>query len=514
MQGRLISKLYFLYRKVIHSIPILLNKPRSRHLRYVSYSIPLTCTLALLLLSFITINPLSSSSEAFAIELKEGNLEVNDKEVDDPSGSFSDTGSEAAPGDQEVDIMPLTVTPSTTLSIASPDLATTVAPGGTGYLSSNVTYSASDIESYTLRVSYAKGYSSLTLDNTSTSLDGAGTAGVAGSNLGDNTWGFAWGNPSDADTTLKYYTVPAYDTTGTTISGGLLAGGNVSEITSTTKKVVFAAKFADNNTNGGHYRTQVLLSFVATPKSIPDVKGFGGITRMQDMTPEVCNNVAAGTTGELYDTRDYNVYTVAKFTNRVDGGANCWMTQNLRIIGRTITSADSDVTQPYVIPSHWTNVPDDGNYTAMYHNAAYFGNPEYGAYYSWFTATAGSSPIVEGSVGTYASSSICPKGWRLPSGSSTSSDYNQLLSGLTLDDITSDPYNFTYAGIVSSTTGKVSLDGAEGYYWANRIARGNDGTNTYLGAGDLSFYKTSNTIYTFGLNKYPRNSHSVRCLAK
>ncbi len=483
-------------------------------MRYVSYSIPLTCTLALLLLSFITVNPLSSSNEAFAIEPKEGNLEVNDKEVDDLSSSFSDTDSEAATGDQEVDIMPLTVTPSTTLSITSPNLATTVAPGGTGYLSSNVTYSASDIEGYTLRVSYAKGYSSLTLDNTSTSLDGAGTAGVAGSNLGDNTWGFAWGNPSDADTTLKYYTVPAYDTTGTTISGGLLAGGNVSEITSITKKIVFAAKFADNNTNGGHYRTQVLLSFVATPKSIPDVKGFGGITRMQDMTPEVCNNVAAGTTGELYDTRDYNVYTVAKFTNRAGGGMGCWMTQNLRIIGRTITSTDSDVTQAYTIPSHWTNVPSDDNHTATYHNAVYFGRPEYGAYYSWFTATAGSSPITEDLINTYASSSICPKGWRLPRGNSSVSDYAQLLSGLTLDDITSAPYNFTYAGVVDSNTGKNSINGTNGYYWVNRISMGSDGTNTYLGAGDLSFNKTTNVIYTHGVNMYPRSGRSVRCLAK
>ncbi len=56
------------------------------------------------------------------------------------------------------------VNPIASLSVSNPTLSTTVAPGDTAYLSSNVTYSASDIDSYTLQVSYANGYNSLKLD--------------------------------------------------------------------------------------------------------------------------------------------------------------------------------------------------------------------------------------------------------------------------------------------------------------------------------------------------------------
>ncbi len=56
------------------------------------------------------------------------------------------------------------VNPIASLSVSNPTLSATVAPGDTAYLSSNVTYSASDIDSYTLQVSYANGYSSLKLD--------------------------------------------------------------------------------------------------------------------------------------------------------------------------------------------------------------------------------------------------------------------------------------------------------------------------------------------------------------
>ena len=91
---------------------------------------------------------------------------------------------------------------------------------------------------------------------------------------------------------------------------------------------------------------------------------------MQQMTPEICTatttpNKTATTldtdgshygdpnyapTKTLIDTRDSNTYTVSKLA---DG--KCWMTQNLRIINKTLTPTDSDVTSNYTIPASSIN---------------------------------------------------------------------------------------------------------------------------------------------------------------
>ena len=91
------------------------------------------------------------------------------------------------------------------------------------------------------------------------------------------------------------------------------------------------------------------------------------------------------------------------------------MVQNLRLVGsKTLTSVDSDVTANFTLTAHnggtwcW-----DQNATCYNKSMVYYtGNVNYGSYYNWYAVTAG--------TGTYelatgdTSSSICPKGWRLP----------------------------------------------------------------------------------------------------
>lgn len=79
------------------------------------------------------------------------------------------------------------------------------------------------------------------------------------------------------------------------------------------------------------------------------------------------------------------------------------MTKNLRIIGRTISSTDSDVSSSYTIPS--SSLSGFNNYSD---HSAYL-NSSYGVFYSWNVAVAGSG----GSSGE-APYSICAKNWRLP----------------------------------------------------------------------------------------------------
>ena len=119
-----------------------------------------------------------------------------------------------------------------------------------------------------------------------------------------------------------------------------------------------------------------------------------------------CSNV---TTMEkniyLYDTRDNNVYTAKKLA---DG--RCWMTQNLRIINKTISSTDSNLPdgETWVIPASSIS-----GFNANNVNNAYV-DLDYGGYYSFYTATAGwgTADATSGS----SPKDICPKGWRLPIG--------------------------------------------------------------------------------------------------
>lgn len=74
---------------------------------------------------------------------------------------------------------------------------------------------------------------------------------------------------------------------------------------------------------------------------------WSNITNMQQMTPAICAGASVGATKTLTDTRDSSTYTVRKHS---DG--NCWMTQNLRIVNKTISSTDSDMTSgSFTIPA-------------------------------------------------------------------------------------------------------------------------------------------------------------------
>ena len=73
---------------------------------------------------------------------------------------------------------------------------------------------------------------------------------------------------------------------------------------------------------------------------------------MQDMTSKIAENTPIGTVATLTDIRDNNTYTVRKLK---DG--KIWMTENLRLIDKTISSADSNLPsgETYTIPASDTS---------------------------------------------------------------------------------------------------------------------------------------------------------------
>ncbi len=443
------------------------------------------------------------------------------------------------------------VNPTASLSVSNPTLSTTVAPGDTAYLSSNVTYSASDIDSYTLQVSYANGYSSLKLDGGTTTLTGAN--GTSGSSLTNNSWGFAWTNNTTNNTStnagLTYYTVPTYGTNGSGISTGRLESATLPDsanntLDSTTKRIVFAAKFAENNNNSGHYKTGVQLSMVAAPRKLI---GLEKANTMQDLAthPEYCEETPLldgqkySAEYKLMDNRAYpsgvsNQYAIRKFA---DG--RCWMTENLRINNTTIKATDSDFTTATVSSGEIT-LPNSSksdfanNDTSKYSYQSYLSTPSDGAsagvsgYYNWYTATAGAgtSGVTSGTVGT----SICPKGWTLPTGGKRSdTDFYKLFRniGLTISDSLSSTnnndwgagdlvkvqtstdsnskviYNFKYTGRIFR--GSLIKATSSGYWWSGSV-----------GSIDLAYLLLLDSSYIRpGSNLLDRdNGFALRCIAR
>ena len=165
----------------------------------------------------------------------------------------------------------------------------------------------------------------------------------------------------------------------------------------------------------------------------------------------------------LYDIRDSNSYTIAKLA---DG--NCWMTQNLRLTGRrTLTSANSNVSSNWTLPAANTSFPTSCVNTAYNMSS---GNTTYGNYYNWYAATAGTGTCSMSSGN--ASSSICPKGWRLPT-SGGAGEFRNL--------------NSKYGSSASMRQVPMSFP----------LAGGRSGTNT-MDQGSFSSYWSS-TVYTAGI---------------
>ena len=123
-------------------------------------------------------------------------------------------------------------------------------------------------------------------------------------------------------------------------------------------------------------------------------------------------------THTMIDVRDGEAYKVKKLA---DG--KCWMTDNLRIEGVTLTSADTNIPAGTTIdlPASSTRNWCNGNSANCYHrllvlnygDAGNTAHPEYGSYYNWYTATA---TYGMRSTTTDTDYSICPAGWRLPKG--------------------------------------------------------------------------------------------------
>lgn len=221
-----------------------------------------------------------------------------------------------------------------------------------------------------------------------------------------------------------------------------------------------------------------------------------------DPTSSKYSSLPVGSMIALIDNRDLESYTVAKLA---DG--KWWMTENLRFDPNSDSASGID--------TEYTNNPTSdfvtavSNWTTTSFNSCAYINEEcteslsignwhidtsstatasrtglnqwfgYGAFYNWYTATAGHGLRSLAEDDTTAGD-ICPAGWRLPTGATTGGDYISLiasLGGLTtyMNDSTSPtgseissvlrkfPNNFVTAGAYDGSNGQ--MDGA--FYWTS-----------------------------------------------
>ena len=217
--------------------------------------------------------------------------------------------------------------------------------------------------------------------------------------------------------TVNSSSVPTDSTSGQT-SFQIGAYATPSQAAGNYSNVINFTVVANSVMTGGYYMQDVTVSTMAT------------------MLPNV------GDTVTLYDKRDSRAYTVAKLADN-----KYWMVDNLNLAGGTkLDSAGSNVpagytqSEPYyTLPdstaiSSGTSVPSDqfsddaGEYVFNTGNNTTTCNSSTpcNSYYSWIAATLGGKQA-DGSTaqtqnGYNAAASICPKGWRLPT--STTSNAN------------------------------------------------------------------------------------------
>jgi len=221
-----------------------------------------------------------------------------------------------------------------------------------------------------------------------------------------------------------------------------------------------------------------------------------------------------GDTTTLPDARDGQQYTVAKLA---DG--KYWMTTNLNLAGgTTLNASDSNVPSDnyYTLPASSTSgfssdttasVYNSGNTTSTCTGSGCY------SYYSWLAATAGGKDSSGNAVSTNgynAAYSICPKGWRLPTSTTSNANAQTSNNWKTGDwyalataygaNLESNYYesaatfynnagpgttpNFLLAGVYGR--GSFLYGGSYGYYWSSTASSSTRAYGLYFDSGSVA----------------------------
>ncbi len=339
---------------------------------------------------------------------------------------------------------------------------------------------ASDSVTATVNTNSAYGYelyfsaTDTNTDMTSTSSTATITSDFTATSLANipvNSWGYSL---DDTD----YSPIPTSENSTRIRSIEHLPAGN--ELTTSIR---FGTK-VDSTLASGFYSDDVVFSAVAIAPPAP-------LLTMQGFDDSILPN--NGDSIRLVDSRDGTIYGVARLA---DG--RVWMTENLRIADKTITSNDSNIPagETFTIPASEISAFTVGNDSG----AVYVGD-ENRAFYNFYTATAGWGTYDRGEE-EISPKDICPKGWRLP----RSSDH------LGIDELMNLASKYRYGEIITGQpgingywsvyNGVLDLESGE-YFWFSRSMDNENG----------SVFSVDNEGYYEGAMGTSKNGSgvSVRC---
>lgn len=214
-------------------------------------------------------------------------------------------------------------------------------------------------------------------------------------------------------------------------------------------------------------------------------------------------------------------YKVAKLADN-----KCWMLDNLKLGSTTgsitLTPSDSNVATNFTLPQLYSGT--SSSYRSYDNPQAYGPVPgdtgsnetNYGYLYNWPAATAGETQTSMPAGSGNANNSICAKGWRLPTGGDTSSDFTTLdkafggtgssaNNGPSLSKWQySGPFKGVYSGGWWDGFGGQGSDGG-GSWWSRSADPGNSyyAFDAWVGSG---------VLYPGGGDDDRANGNSVRCL--
>ncbi len=272
-----------------------------------------------------------------------------------------------------------------------------------------------------------------------------------------------------------------------------------------------------------------------------------------------CSSLSQGEVTALKDSRDNDVYAVAKLA---DG--KCWMIENLRLDDSAELSSANTHNPSLPLNNSWYYKNQQGTLTTSNHLSATSDptstSPDtawcttnssdcddqsmlatnnitnfttntssnystgsnvysYGNYYNWYSATAGHGKYGPNyGQGYEAPGDICPAGWHLPTGGSATAEFGALDVAMGGTGATqygdagtaqsakwrSYPNNFVYSGYVNGSS--VFNRSTSGYYWSPSAYYSYSYYAYYLAFGSSGVYPGTSSDYKYG-------GRMVRCVA-
>jgi uncharacterized protein (TIGR02145 family) len=322
-----------------------------------------------------------------------------------------------------------------------------------------------------------------------------------------------------------YYGTAASPTTAMSTTGGTTHTQSVT--VSTTSRTYYVRCFTDTTVDS-LYSADTSRTYMvdASGKIVPDGSSIQSVTTANCTNAITFTGSNTGAIAKVYDARDNHYYAIAKLA---DG--KCWMLSNLAYGGNLNnsgvafgtmnhytsgngssgwTSSTGVANAYYIDPTTDTGVTlIEGTRCAVSYRttAAAITYTECGFLYNWAAATAMTGASVAANYGQ-ATASICPVGWKLPTGYSTASEYALLNSAMNNSSITalagtSSIFRGVFAGSFFPGTGM--SNGLNSYMWSS-----NRGSSATYGLNE--FFQTNGTNTTNNLGRFVYYGQAVRCI--